>query len=149
MTNEVFSEHIKHIKNHSMDVLIEKNSNYSKGDTDALHNFVAGAAIAGCTPAQAAWGYATKHLVALRDKIQRNDFRNLADLEEKCCDIINYVAIIYAIGVEEECKRAEREHENPPCGYGNLSNCAPGTGGLGGSGNVVIPKWGEQTERKE
>ena len=104
MTNEVFSEHIKHIKNYSMDVLIDKNSNYSKGDTDALHNFVAGAAIAGCTPAQAAWGYATKHFVALRDKIQRNDFSDLADLEEKCCDIINYVAIIYAIGVDENSK---------------------------------------------
>ena len=104
MTNEVFSEHIKHIKNYSMDVLIDKNSNYSKGDTDALHNFVAGAAIAGCTPAQAAWGYATKHFVALRDKIQRNDFSDIADLEEKCCDIINYVAIIYAIGVDENSK---------------------------------------------
>ena len=141
MTNELFSGHIKHIKNYSMDVLIAKNSNYSKGDADALHNFVAGAAIAGCTPAQAAWGYATKHLVALRDKIQRNDFSDLADLEEKCCDIINYVAIIYAIGAEEECKRAEREHVNPPCDYGNLSNCTPGTGGSGGSGDVNIPNW--------
>lgn len=107
MTNEVFSEHIKHIKNYSMDVLIAKNSNYSKGDTDALHNFVAGAAIAGCTPAQAAWGYATKHFVALRDKIQRNDFSDFADLEEKCCDIINYVAIIYAIGAEEVSKKQD------------------------------------------
>ena len=104
MTNEVFSEHIKHIKNYSMDVLIAKNSNYSKGDTDALHNFVAGADIAGCTPAQAAWGYATKHLVALRDKIQRNDFLDIDDLEEKCCDIINYIAIIYAIGIDENSK---------------------------------------------
>ena len=58
MTNELFSGHITHIKNYSMDVLIAKNSNYSKGDKDALHNFVVGAAIAGCTPAQAAWGYA-------------------------------------------------------------------------------------------
>ena len=112
MTNEVFSEHIKHIKNYSMDVLIAKNSNYSKGDTDALHNFVAGAAIAGCTPAQAAWGYVTKHLVALRDKIQRNDFSNVDDLEEKCCDIINYTAIIYAIGIDENskyCKQLGKE----------------------------------------
>ena len=113
-----------------MDVLIAKNSNYSKGDKDALHNFVAGAAIAGCTPAQAAWGYATKHLVALRDKIQRNDFSDLADLEEKCCDIINYVAIIYAIGAEEFSKKQDCDSE-----------CAPGTGGFGGSGNVAIPKW--------
>lgn len=130
MTNELFSGHIKHIRDYSMDVLIAKNSNYSKGDADALHNFVAGAAIAGCTPAQAAWGYATKHLVALRDKIQRNDFSDLADLEEKCCDIINYVAIIYAIGAEEFSK--QQEHD---------SVCAPGDGGSGGSGNIVIPKF--------
>ena len=109
MTNEVFSEHIKHIKNYSMDVLIAKNSNYSKGDTDALHNFVAGASIAGCTPAQAAWGYVTKHLVALRDKIQRNDFSNVDDLEEKCCDIINYTAIIYAIGIDENSKYCKQQ----------------------------------------
>ena len=128
MTNELFSGHIKHIKDYSMDVLIAKNSNYSKGDTDALHNFVAGAAIAGCTPAQTAWGYATKHLVALRDKIQRNDFSDLADLEEKCCDIINYVAIIYAIGVDEFSKKQDYDSE-----------CAYGTGGSGGSGNVAIP----------
>ena len=130
MTNEAFNGHIKHIKNYSMDVLIEKNSNYSKGDKDALHNFVAGAAIAGCTPAQAAWGYATKHLVALRDKIQHNDFSDLADLEEKCCDIINYVAIIYAIGAEEFSKKQEYDSE-----------CTPVIGGSGGSGNVVIPHW--------
>ena len=128
MTNELFSGHITHIKNYSMDVLIAKNSNYSTGDKDALHNFVAGAAIAGCTPAQAAWGYATKHLVALRDKIQRNDFSDLADLEEKCCDIINYVAIIYAIGVEEFSKKQDYDSE-----------CAYGTGCSGGSGNVAIP----------
>lgn len=114
MTNEVFSEHIKHIKNYSMDVLIAKNSNYSKGDTDALHNFVAGADIAGCTPAQAAWGYVTKHLVALRDKIQRNDFYNVDDLEEKCCDIINYTAIIYAIGIDENSKYCKQ-----PCAEAN------------------------------
>ena len=109
MTNELFSGYINHIKNYSMDVLIAKNSNYSKGDTDALHNFVAGAAIAGCTPAQAAWGYVTKHLVALRDKIQRNDFSNVDDLEEKCCDIINYTAIIYAIGIDENSKYCKQQ----------------------------------------
>ena len=141
MTNEFFRENIDFIRQQSLDILLQRNSNYAKGSDDALHNFTAGATIAGCTPAQAAWGYVTKHLVALRDKIQRNDFSNIDDLEEKCCDIINYIAIIYAIGIEEERKRAEREHANPLCGYGNLSNCAPGTGGSGGSGNVVIPKF--------
>ena len=101
MTNEFFRENIDFIRQQSLDILLQRNSNYAKGSDDALHNFTAGAAIAGCTPAQAAWGYVTKHLVALRDKIQRNDFSNVDDLEEKCCDIINYTAIIYAIGIDE------------------------------------------------
>ena len=128
MTNEFFRENIDFIRQQSLDILLQRNGNYAKGSDDALHNFTAGASIAGCTPAQAAWGYATKHLVALRDKIQRNDFSDLADLEEKCCDIINYVAIIYAIGAEEFSKKQDYDSE-----------CAPGTGGSGGSGNVAIP----------
>ena len=101
MTNEFFRENIDFIRQQSLDILLQRNGNYAKGSDDALHNFTAGADIAGCTPAQAAWGYVTKHLVALRDKIQRNDFSNVDDLEEKCCDIINYTAIIYAIGINE------------------------------------------------
>ena len=105
MTNAEFTLKINHIREFSLDTLLAKNANYAKGSADALHNFTAGADIAGGTTAQAAWGYMTKHLVALRDKIQRNDFSDLADLEEKCCDIINYTAIIYAIGVNENSKR--------------------------------------------
>ena len=101
MTNEFFRENIDFIRQQSLDILLQRNGNYAKGSDDALHNFTAGASIAGCTPAQAAWGYVTKHLVALRDKIQRNDFLDIDDLEEKCCDIINYTAIIYAIGIDE------------------------------------------------
>lgn len=104
MTNEFFRESIDFIRQQSLDILLQRNGNYAKGSDDALHNFTAGASIAGCTPAQAAWGYVTKHLVALRDKIQRNDFSNIDDLEEKCCDIINYTAIIYAIGIDENTK---------------------------------------------
>ena len=104
MTNEFFRENIDFIRQQSLDILLQRNGNYAKGSDDALHNFTAGASIAGCTPAQAAWGYVTKHLVALRDKIQRNDFSNIDDLEEKCCDIINYTAIIYTIGIDENSK---------------------------------------------
>ena len=108
MTNEFFRENIDFIRQQSLDILLQRNGNYAKGSDDALHNFTAGAAIAGCTPAQAAWGYVTKHLVALRDKIQRNDFSNIDDLEEKCCDIINYTAIIYAIGIDENSKYCQQ-----------------------------------------
>lgn len=105
MTNSEFRLKIDHIREFSLDTLLMKNANYAKGSEDALHNFNVGAKINGSTSAQAAWGYMTKHLVALRDKIKNNDFSDLADLEEKCCDIINYTAIIYAIGCHEESIR--------------------------------------------
>lgn len=104
MTNEQFSNIIDGIRADSLSVLLQRNGNYAKGSDDALHNFKVGADIDGSTPAQAAWGYMTKHMVALRDKIKRNDFSDLNDLKEKCTDIINYTAIIFAIGVEENAK---------------------------------------------
>lgn len=105
MTNSEFRLKIDHIREFSLDTLLTKNAKYAKGSEDALHNFTAGAEINGSTTAQAAWGYMTKHLVALRDKIKNNDFSDLNDLEEKCCDIINYTAFIYAIGCHEESMR--------------------------------------------
>ena len=108
MTNGQFSNIIDGIRSDSLSVLLQRNGNYAKGSDDALHNFKAGADIDGSTPAQAAWGYMTKHLVALRDKIKRNDFSDLADLQEKCTDIINYTAIIFAIGVEENQKYCKK-----------------------------------------
>lgn len=107
MTHKKFNEAIAHIRDVSLDTLIKKNNGYSKGSEDALHNFWAGAQMNDNTRAQTAWGYMTKHLVALRDKVQSGDFDDLADLEEKCQDIINYTAIIYAIGVEESAFREE------------------------------------------
>ena len=109
MKRSEFGAAIARIRDVSLDTLIFKNGRYSEGSDNALHNFTAGAEIAGCTPAQAAWGYMTKHLVALRDKVQRNDFSDLADLEEKCQDIINYTAIIFAIGTDERAGAVEDE----------------------------------------
>ena len=58
----------------------------------------------GGTPAQCAWGYMTKHITALRDKVQKNDFRDREDLLEKCQDTINYIRFIWLIGNEERAK---------------------------------------------
>ena len=82
-------------------IMKSKNGNYSKGDEDKLHNFHAGAEINGSTPAQACWGYLTKHLVSLRDKVMRNDFSDRDDLMEKCIDSINYIRFIWLLGNEE------------------------------------------------
>ena len=100
MTADKFNELVKELREASFDTLLAKNANYSAGE-DKLHNFHAGADIMGATPAQTAWGYATKHLVALRDKIQRNDFHDRDDFLEKCQDVINYICLIWCIGNEE------------------------------------------------
>lgn len=93
-------------------ILVAKNDNYSNGDEDKLHNFHAGAEISGSTPAQACWGYLTKHLVALRDKVMRNDFSDRDDLMEKCVDSINYIRFIWLLGNEELSKMCKEGTES-------------------------------------
>ena len=56
----------------------------------------------GKTPAQACWGYMTKHLTALRDKIDSNDFSDREDFLEKCQDTINYIRFLWCIGNDNE-----------------------------------------------
>lgn len=112
MNHTEFNSLLKELDGNSLQTLIDKNSRYSSYG-DALHNFRSGADIFGGTPAQACWGYLTKHLVALRDKVQRNDFSDLEDLMEKCQDIINYVRFLWCIGNEENKKlTANNEKEN-------------------------------------
>lgn len=104
MTKEIFDKLVEEIRAESLDTLVWKNAGYNQ-DADKLHNFRAGGEIMGGTAAQAAWGYLTKHLVALRDKIERNDFTDRADFLEKCKDVINYVCLIWCIGNEENTIR--------------------------------------------
>ena len=100
MNKETFETLMKELDGNSLDTLLKKNALYAPGD-DSLHNFNAGGDVFGGTPAQACWGYLTKHLVALRDKVQNNDFHDRADLLEKCQDSINYIRFLWCIGNEE------------------------------------------------
>ena len=97
MNSDRFKELLDELDGNSLQTLKEKNARYSK-DGDCLHNFRSGADITGGTPAQACWGYVTKHLVALRDMVQKNDFSNREDFLEKCQDTINYVRFLWCIG---------------------------------------------------
>ena len=101
MTKERFKELLEELDGESLNTLTVKNARYSS-ENDALHNFKVGAAISGMTPAQTAWGYMTKHLTALRDMIQRDNFANKEDLLEKIQDSINYLRFIWAIANEED-----------------------------------------------
>lgn len=99
VTQETFEALVKEIRDASLETLIKKNANYAAGE-DKIHNFRAGGAILGKSPAQVALGYMTKHLVSLIDKVERDDFTDRDDLLEKCQDIINYTAIIWVCGNE-------------------------------------------------
>lgn len=103
MTTEIFNRLLDELDGNSLSTLKHKNAKYASPD-DCLHNFDSGADISGLAPAQCAWGYMTKHLTALRDKVQKNDFHDRNDLLEKCQDIINYIRFIWLIGNEERAK---------------------------------------------
>lgn len=116
MNTSDFNELICELNHEADSVMENKNGNYSKGEEDKLHNFHAGAEINGSTPAQACWGYLTKHLVALRDKVQHNDFSDRDDLKEKCMDSINYIRFIWLLGNEEiEKQRGVEKKEEVGC----------------------------------
>ena len=104
MTSETFNKLLDELDGNSLETLKQKNAKYAS-PTDCLHNFDAGAEIMGRTPAQCAWGYMTKHLVALRDKVDKDDFSDRDDLLEKCQDIINYIRFIWLIGNETEARK--------------------------------------------
>ena len=103
MNSERFKELLDELDGNSLQTLKEKNARYSQNG-DALHNFRSGAEIIGGTPAQACWGYVTKHLVALRDMVIKNDFSNREDFLEKCQDTINYIRFLWCIGNDEAKK---------------------------------------------
>ena len=101
----------------SLQTLKEKNARYAQNG-DCLHNFRSGADISGGTPAQACWGYVTKHLVALRDMVEKDDFSNRADFLEKCQDTINYIRFLWCIGNEwENPNTVDTENMTGPCVY--------------------------------
>lgn len=108
MSIDRFKELLDELDDNSLQTLKEKNARYST-DGDCLHNFRSGAEIVGGTPAQTCWGYMTKHLVALRDMVMKDDFSNREDFLEKCQDTINYIRFLWCIGNDEIDKNKEKE----------------------------------------
>lgn len=104
MDNLRFKTLLEELDANSVQTLTEKNARYATSE-DALHNFKMGADIMGGTPGQACWGYLTKHLVALRDMVERDDFSNREDFLEKCQDTINYVRFLWCIGNDSNNKK--------------------------------------------
>ena len=111
MSSERFKDLLDELDGNSLQTLKEKNARYST-DGDCLHNFRSGAEVAGGTPAQACWGYMTKHLVALRDMVEKNDFSNREDFLEKCQDTINYIRFLWCIGNDASNSKNNKKESN-------------------------------------
>lgn len=99
MTKEKFDELVDYMIEKSGKTLKEKNAKYAP-ENDALHNFHYGAQMDNSTTAQTIWHYWKKHMVALMDKINRDDWKDLADAEEKIQDSINYLLFIWCAANE-------------------------------------------------
>lgn len=97
MSSSVFNDLLDELDAQSLETLKTKNAKYSVNG-DCLHNFRAGSDIFGDTPAKTCWGYLAKHLAALRDMVDDNDFHDRADFLEKCQDSINYIRFLWCIG---------------------------------------------------
>lgn len=106
MTQDEFVKALDELDGQSLKTLKEKNARYSSNG-DALHNFRSGSEITGLSMAQTCWGYLAKHLTALRDMVNRNDFSNRDDFLEKCQDSINYIRFLWCIGNDENSKLAD------------------------------------------
>ena len=71
-------------------------------DENRLSNFYAGAELAKLTPQQYAFSLVSKHIIALRDKINADEPMSDEFITEKMGDIINYMVLIE--GLEREDK---------------------------------------------
>lgn len=117
MDRKTFEKLVNEIRSASLDTLVERNfgaNGYAKGgNVSAIHNFEEGGKFLrdGGTPAEAAWSYMVKHLIALRDRVNNNDFDDLEEIKERCRDIINYTCIIWCIANERTEKQKSKVYE--------------------------------------
>ena len=114
MTHENFNTLVDSLEEIRINTLKTKNAKYAP-ENDALHNFHVGAEIMGTTVPQCIWGYATKHIVSLRDKIMRDDWADKDDALEKIQDIQNYLTFIWC-AINED-KTVEVNVENTDFDY--------------------------------
>lgn len=130
MTKEKFDKLVDYMIEKSGKTLKEKNAKYAP-ENDALHNFHYGAQMDNSTTAQTIWHYWKKHLVALMDKISRDDWEDLEDAEEKIQDSINYLLFIWCAANEansmpvdfaSDCNNCHIEDEScDSCKYEDLA----------------------------
>lgn len=80
--------------------LTQKTSQYAS-KKDRLHNFKLGAQLTRQTPDQYALSLATKHIVAIADKLINKEVMSAEFVAEKAGDVINYMLLIEALNQEK------------------------------------------------
>lgn len=108
MDRKDFEDCVRYIQTSSFNTILRKTDIYSSED-DVLKNFKVGSDISGLSPMETCWGYMTKHLAALRCKIEDCDLEDMEDFVEKCRDSVNYLCLLYCLAVEEIHNKGDEE----------------------------------------
>jgi len=100
MTPERFNQMLDESFQKIYDVLGAKAEEYAVG-SDRLHNFIQAGKFKQETPAQALWGFETKHLISIQDMVKSGDYYPLEKWDEKIFDAINYLLLLRAVVIDE------------------------------------------------
>ena len=100
MTPKDFDLYLESMQKKITSILKSKAGEYAM-DNDRFHNFKTASRINEETPAKAAWGMATKHLISVQDLIEHRLELSKPMIAEKFIDMINYLILISAM-LEEE-----------------------------------------------
>ena len=137
MTHKEFEKLVDELDGDSLATLKKKNAKYAPCE-DALRNFHVGAEIMGTTTGECVWGYATKHISSLRDRIKNNNWDDLEDVKEKLQDTINYLRFLWCVANEENKKDEEENIDCSGCQYDELA-CDDNNWNRGMSSMIVEP----------
>ncbi len=100
MTEEKWNELLEEMLSKSRKVLGVKAGVYAN-DRDRFYNFKRTAEVNRCEPVTAAWGMASKHLIACIDIIENNVEVDVERIEEVFGDLRNYLFLIEGMLKEE------------------------------------------------
>lgn len=104
MNHKEFNILLKEILSRTTTVLATKSAEYST-DKDKLHNFKRACQMLKCTPEKALVGMWTKHIISILDIVDEEKVIGIdidvAIIEEKITDAINYLILLEALLKEE------------------------------------------------
>ena len=99
MTAKEFEKLLKDLHKKEQQILVERAKRYAT-EEDRLKQFKEASELLGMTPMQYALCLLSKHFLALKQAIQKDELPLPGILEEWIVDIRNYLALIYALWIE-------------------------------------------------